>query len=324
LRLVVSVDVEEEGLFTGCYPPGDAPVSNVRRLLDLDPMFRDLGIRPTLLVTYQVARHEEHREFLADLRERWGGEIGAHLHPWNTPPLDGSLQNDLVPSEGIPAGQLAAKLEGLLETLQAMGPRTSSFRMGRFDMGPRMFSVLEREDVAVDSSIAPLRRKRGGPDHLLAPSDPYHPSPADPCTPGASRILEVPITIVPLVPWIRSVLRRISVGRSAPPPWVVWSTMYLFSLPAQPVWTGLGRLKAAARLHRGRGGQVLTLFFHSSELLPGGSPAHPTQGHVDRFMGRLGRFLRWLRAEMGVESATLSEIRDPYPPTRALAVGDVR
>jgi hypothetical protein len=324
LKLVVSVDVEEEGLFTGRYVPGDAPVSNVRRLLDLDPMFRDLGIRPTLLVTYQVARHSGHRAMLAEVAQRWKAEIGAHLHPWNTPPLDGSPQGELTPSEGVPQEVLAAKLQALGDALRPLCGQPLSFRMGRFDMGPRMFSVLERGRIRVDSSIAPLRKKPGGPDHLSAPVDPYYPSQGNPCSAGVSHVLEAPLTIVPLVPWLGAFLERLVGRRALPVSWISWFAMHLGSLPAQPAWTGLRRLKAAARLHKRRDGQVLTLFFHSSELLPGGSPGHLTQAQVDRFLGRLAAFLGWLIADLGLEPATLSEVRDLYPAQGALAAENAR
>ena len=70
--------------------------------------------------------------------------------------------------------------------------------MGRFNMGPTMFSVLQETDIEVDSSIAPMQRYYGGPDHLIAPTDPYFPDPVDPRCPGSSNLLEVPLTTVPL------------------------------------------------------------------------------------------------------------------------------
>jgi hypothetical protein len=88
--------------------------------------------------------------------------------------------------------------------------------------------------------------------------------------------------------------------------------MNVGSLPLQPVWTGLRRLKAAVRLHRRRGGQVLTIYFHSSELMPGGCPQHSTRQDVDLFLDRLRGFLAWLHREMVVESLTLSELGELY------------
>jgi hypothetical protein len=313
VRLVVSIDVEEEGLFTGEYARGRAPVRNVPWLGRLDPLFRDAGIRPTLLISYQVARHPALGELLGRLGERWRGEIGAHLHPWNTPPLDSQDGGRPVSSESRAGAALVAKMESLEAALGRMGFAPNCFRMGRFNLGPRMLEILAGKGYAVDSSVAPMRCYGAGPDHLRAPCDPYFPDPADPASPGGSPLLEVPLTIVPVVPGLGRLLERARERNLVPRTWVSLLASRAGSLPVQPVWTGLGRMKLAARLHRRRGGRVLNLFFHSSELMPGGSPAHPSEAHVERFLARLGRMTRWLLEEMDALPVTLSSLANPGP-----------
>ena len=263
-------------------------------------------------MTHAVASSHAHRELLTGLREEWAGEIGAHLHPWNTPPLVPQPFPEPVSSNRIPRDLLQAKLDTLLEIIGEMGVNPCSFRMGRFNLGARMLSVLCEKAIRVDSSVAPGREYPGGPDHLIAPSDPYFPDPANISIPGEAGILEVPITIVPLVrnagAFLQALVRRFSVSGNR----LSTTLQRLLFLPTQPAWTGLRRLKAAVRLHRQRGGEAVTIFFHSSELMPGGYPRHKTEGDVSRFFVRLERFLSWLRNEMGAESVTLSNLRDHY------------
>ena len=198
---------------------------------------------------------------------------------------------------------LRDRLETLLETLRAAGRPCPAFRMGRFNLGRKMWAVLQDTEIRVDASIAPLRSFRGGPDHLAAPCDPYYPDIEDPTRPGRSGILEVPLTIVPVIPGLAA---NRWVARSRPATRLLQQAG---SIPAQPMWIGPRRLKAAAALHRRRGGRVLTLFFHSSELMPGGSPKHPTEAHVSRFVEKLRGFFSWLVHDQGVEPATLSDVR---------------
>jgi len=99
MRLAVTIDVEEEGLFSGAYDARNTPVENVPHLTRLDPIFQEWGIKPTLLVTYRVAEHKPHQELLLALSDKWRGEIGAHLHHWNTPPLEPLPYPQPVPSE---------------------------------------------------------------------------------------------------------------------------------------------------------------------------------------------------------------------------------
>jgi hypothetical protein len=312
MRLAVTIDVEEEGLFSGSYeahPPG---VRNVAELASCDPLFREWGIRPTLLVSYPVARDGPSAELLAKLRALWDGEIGAHLHHWNTPPFEPLPGPAPAASETIPSELLSAKLRSLVDAISVLGPEPRSFRMGRYNMGPRMFAVLERSGFEVDSSIAPLRAYRAGPDHFAAPCDPYFPDPERPVLPGRSRILEAPLTFVPVLRGMGPILERLRRRVVPLDGWITAFAKYLGALPVQPMWRALPALKAAVLLHARRGGRVLTLSFHSSELLPGAHPRHRTPRDVDRFRDRLDRFFAWLRRERRVESLTLSEIGAEY------------
>ncbi len=311
MKLAITIDVEEEGLFRGKYDSSNVSVTNVLQLRRLDSIFLEWQIRPTLLVTYPVVNNEKTINLLLELKEKWNAEIGAHLHPWNTPPIATLSHPEPVPSEFIPSGLLQAKLGTLLTSLSKHGVEPVSFRMGRFNMGPTMFSVLQETDIKVDSSIAPMQRYYGGPDHLIAPTDPYFPDPVDPRRPGSSKLLEVPLTTVPLTRNLGRYLE--SMNKSIiPASWISWAAMYLGTLSVQPLGTGLNRMKIAVLLHSKRGGEVLTLFFHSSELMPGGSPELPTPEHVNRFFDQLRSFVRWLRLHMNAEPMTLSELGESY------------
>lgn len=316
MKLIVSIDVEEEGLFSGRYAQEKVGVENVSSLPILDPIFSDLGIRPTMLATYQVLKRPEHLDTLLNLKAKWKGEIGAHLHHWNTPPLIPAPDDRPLPSDKCPIPILREKLDNLLSLLRTAGEIPRSFRMGRFNITPAMFGLLEETGVLVDGSVAPMRKSYGGPDHLSAPVDPYFADPADPGRAGGSRILEVPMTILPFpkcMGRVLSTLDRKFPSVSGP---AAWAAENLFSLAAQPFWTGLGRLKAACLLHRRRGGKTLSVFMHSSELAPGSSPLSPTQDRIDQLLSRLRRFLTWLVKDLGVQPADMTELYEGYARER--------
>ena len=94
LFVVVGIDVEEEGLFGGRYACRRPSVRNTARLSLLRPLM-ERGVRPTLFCAYSALVDEPSREILAALQAD-GAEIGAHLHHWNTPPLElQSIPGDL-------------------------------------------------------------------------------------------------------------------------------------------------------------------------------------------------------------------------------------
>jgi hypothetical protein len=317
MKLVISIDVEEEGLFFGRYsrtPPG---VTNVAQLERLAFIPREFGLPLTLLVTYQVARDPAACRVLAGWRDRYRAEIGAHLHPWNTPPFADLPLPEPVPSEQLPRVLLRDKFAHLVAQIQAglaLTPR--AFRMGRFDAGPRVWALLPEFGFEVDSSVVPLTPKNAEPRSFLAPADPFALSALEPTT---AKVLEVPVTLVPLVAGTPALVARLAAA--LPPTWgrrLQDRFRYLGAVGVQPAWYPLAAMQLAARLHRRRGGRVLTMFFHSSELQPGATRLFPTEGAVNRFVANLRAFLTWLRRTGPVEGVTLSEIWEGWRRTGQL------
>lgn len=309
MKLVISIDVEEEGLFSGEYartPPG---VTNVAQLKRLEFIPREFGIPLTLLVTYQVARDPAAREVLYYWRDRYGTEIGAHLHPWNTPPFADLSEPEPVRSEKIPLPILKDKLANLVSAIQeGLGVTPRSFRMGRFDWGPKLLSLLPEMGFQVDSSMVPLTQKVGGPDYFLAPNDPFRLP-----VPGAAggTLLEVPLTMIPVCPASARLVYRLSATFPGSRGERVrgWFP-YVLAAGIHPVWFPLPSMRLAVKLHRRRRGRALNMFLHSSELAVGGTPQLPTEAAVERLVQNIRTFLNWLKATGPVQGVTLSELYD--------------
>jgi hypothetical protein len=307
MKLVISIDVEEEGLFAGEYPRIPPGVSNVTHLKLLEFIPREFGFPLTLLVTYQAVRDGAARKVLGYWRDHHGTEIGAHLHPWNTPPFPDLPAPEPVRSEKIPLPVLREKLANLVGSIREnLGVTPRSFRMGRFDWGPRLLSLLPEMGLRVDSSMVPLTHKVGGTRHFLAPADPFRlPVPAHSGTP----LVEVPLTMVPVFAWSPRLIYRLS--GTLPGDWgerLLSRFPYVLAAGIHPVWYPLPSMRLAVRLHRRRGGRVLHLFLHSSELAAGCTPQFPDEGAVARLIAKIRAFLSWLQATGRVEGITLRDL----------------
>jgi hypothetical protein len=267
---------------------------------------REFGVPLTLLATYHVARDPAAREVLKYWRDRHGAEIGAHLHPWNTPPFIDLPDQEPVRLGKIPLPVLREKLVNLVSAIQkGLGVTPRSFRMGRFDWGPQLESLLPEMGFQVDSSMVPLTQKVGGPDYFLASSDPFWlPEEA-----AIGTLLEVPVTMAPLCPATARLIYRIS--SVLPQVWGErlrdWSH-FVLAAGIHPVWFPLPSMRLAAHLHRRREGRVLNLFLHSTELAPGGNPEVPTEAAVDKLVSKIRAFLTWLQKTGPVQGVTLSEL----------------
>ncbi len=305
VQLIVSIDVEEEGLFSGAYPRTPT-VQNLRHLDKLAFLSDRHGLPLTLLTSYAVASDPAARDVLRRWQQERGAEIGAHLHPWSTPPFADLGLPEPVRSDALPPELLRAKFETLLTTLERnFGQRPLSFRMGRWDFGHQVERLLPELGFLVDSSVAPLRHAPGGPDRFLCPPDPYW---LPGRGPQGQRVLEVPITVVPLWPGLARLTHALA--RRLPPKQgerLLARFKGVAALGIQPVWYPAPSMRWGARLHLARGGRVLCLFFHSSELMPGQSPQFPDEAAVQALLRKLDRFVQELRSRTEVRGLRLSE-----------------
>ena len=182
--------------------------------------------------------------------------------------------------------------------------------MGRFDAGSQVFSLLPEFGFEVDSSVAPLTRKNPDPRFFLAPADPFW---LGDIGPEGKPLLEVPITLVPLVAGTPELIDRLAAR--VPPTWGArLRSLFRYGGVAgvQPAMYPLASLQLAAYLHRRRGGRVLTMYFHSSELAPETNPLFPTEAAVNRFVDKIRTFLTWLVKTGPVEGVTLAALGEDW------------
>src|SRR5262245_11703076 len=284
-------------------------VTNALRLPALQKLFDEFGARPCYLVTHEMATGGDSAPLLRELAQSGRCEIGAHLHPWSSPPFRPEDMAAHSYPHNLPLELLERQLTELTATIeQQLGVRPRSYKAGRNGLDGSALPILERLGYTVDSSIDPLfkeRRKRGT-SSAGAPLVPYHPDYADVRRPGASRILEIPISAGTFPP-LPKALERLYVSLPAIP-----YRGALKRLGLRPVWlrpsyaTVPDMLGFASRL-AAAGLPCFNVTFHSSEILPGGSPYTPDAASVERFLDALRRLLEHLTVRLGAQGRTYAE-----------------
>jgi peptidoglycan/xylan/chitin deacetylase (PgdA/CDA1 family) len=284
-------------------------VTNATRLPALQDLFDEFGVRPTYLVTHEMATRDPSRGILRDLQQSGRCEIGTHLHPWSSPPFRPEDLKAHTYPHNLPKELLERQLRELTETITTeIGVRPTTYRAGRNGFDGRTLPVLERLGYTVDTSVDPLfnERRKGGMLFAGAPLAPYHPAYDDVRRPGTSPILEVPIsaatlprlpkrlealyTTLPAIPY-RGALKRTGLR-------AVWLRPSYSPVPDM--------LRFASALHRERV-PCFNIIFHSSELLPGGSPYTPDEASVLRFLSDLRTLLEHLTGPLGGVGRTYAE-----------------
>jgi hypothetical protein len=316
MKFIVTVDTEAEGQWKPVA--GRVPVEN----LDVLPRFQALcdahGFPPTYLCTFEVASSAAFARGLRSWHASGAAEVGAHLHPWSTPPAttwDLTERGSAYPSE-LPLEIFAEKMEGLTARLaDRLGAAPTSYRAGRWGFSAAHIPDLLRLGYIVDCSVTPLVTWTDpgaigrGPDFRTAPARPYFLDAEDATREGRTRLLEVPMTIVhtnaivrrwPALSRLRLKYRKTRVVRALDGAFDV-SPQWLRPYPRMTSERLRKVVDTARRLEL----PVLELMFHSSELLPGGSPYNRTPADVDRVFDRLDGLFAYLKT-LRAEGTTLS------------------
>jgi len=314
MKILVGIDTEADDQWSEAGRR-EMAVRNADRLPELQRLFEGFDVRPSYVVTWEMATRDSSAAVLRELAAGGRCEIGTHLHPWSSPPFrPEDLAGHTYP-HNLPPELLERQLRELTAAIQErIGVRPTTYRAGRNGFDGGTLPILEKLGYTVDTSVDPLfneRRKRG----MLfagAPLDPYHPDPRDVRRPGASGILEIPISAATDPPLPKAL--EAAYARLEPIRW----RGGLRRLGLRPVWlrpsyTALpDALRFAERLAR-EGRPCANIIFHSSEILPGGSPYTPDLASVTRFLDDLRRLLEHLTERLGARGATYAEFAAAWP-----------
>jgi hypothetical protein len=284
-------------------------VRNAERLPALQSLCEEFGVRPSYVVTHEMATREESAPILRDLARRGRCEIGAHLHPWSSPPFRPEDLAAHTYPHNLPPELLERQLTELTTTLaESLGVRPTTYRAGRNGFDGKSLPILEKLGYNVDTSVDPLfnERRKGGMIFAGAPLTPYHPDYADVRRRGAARILEVPISAATDPP-LPKALERLYASLPPIPYRGALKRVGLRPVWLRPSYTPLPAMLAFASRLAERRAPCFNIIFHSSELLPGGSPYTPDVASVERFLSDLRRLLEHLTQTLGAVGRTYAE-----------------
>lgn len=305
--LSVVVDTEEEFDWSKPHDRASTGVSNIRHQARAHRVFERYGVRPTYVIDYPVAAQRDGFAPLRELRDAGACEIGAHLHPWVNPPHDEPVTYRNSYPGNLPAPLERAKLAALTETIGAnFGLAPTSYRAGRYGVGPATGASLAALGYTVDSSVIPGvdLGADDGPDFSRCPDRPYW---------LGAGLLEVPLShawIGPLAAPARHlrgalaspVARRLRLGGILARGRLAES----FRLTPEGI-PAVDAIRLAGTLAR-RGAPVLVYSYHSPSLDPGHTPYVGSQAELGRFLDSIARFLDHALGVLGVRPATLAEV----------------
>lgn len=312
-RLLVLVDVEEEFDWTQPFDRTRTGCDHVSELLAVDPLFAEHGVVPVAVCTYPVVNDPAAASVLRRLVEAGRWIVGAHLHPWVTPPFDEEVNGPNSFPGNLPLALESAKLGALTERIeQAVGVRPQVYQAGRYGLGPRSIEVLGTHGYTVDMSVCPPfdYSAEGGPDHSRAGNDPFWFGAS-----ASEPILEVPVTgdyVGRAGSLAGPLYRAASHGalRGVHLPGILARLGVAERIRLSPEGQSAGDMLRLVRSLLARGTRVFTLSFHSPSLRPGHTTYVRSAADRERFVDTLRRVLAAFMGELGGVPTTPRALRD--------------
>jgi hypothetical protein len=318
-RFVITIDTEGDNIWQRQSP---VTTENVRFLPRFQQLCEKHSLKVTYLVNYEMAIDPRLQEFGKQILQDQTGEIGLHIHPWNSPPLSLSKNGTNVPHSYLyeyPEEIIFAKLQFMTDLLSStFSVRPVSHRAGKWGFDARIARALMKLDYLVDCSITPgVSWKKykgnpdgnGGPDYYEFSLKPYFLSPEDIRHEGLSTLLEVPVTIQPLydsgLEKVYKPVRKYFAGKffraffGLPYAWMRPTGKNLNALLSTIDWACRERMP------------VIQFVLHSSELMPAGSPNFSTADHIEKLYEDLEILFSYVR-KMNLPGTTLAEYRSTF------------
>ena len=308
--LFVVVDTEEEFDWNAPFSRANTSVSAIPHVLDLQKVFDRYRVKPTYVIDYPVATQRMAFEVIRELVDSRRGEVGAHLHPWVTPPFteDVNRTNSYACNLGEPVEE--AKLRVLTDAIELhVGVRPRIYKAGRYGFGPSTVSVLERLGYDADVSVNPLMNftADNGPDFSAFNALPFFFG-------TTRRLLEVPCThgFSGFARAVGRSLHRLSEG-SLPRQFRLTGVLRrlgaLNKVMLSPETSTLDEMKAVTRSLLADGARTFTVTFHSPSAKPGHTPYVRTAADLHAFTNRLEAFLDYFLGSLGGEPGTIDGFR---------------
>lgn len=294
--LLVTIDTEEEGLWSGKFRGTANTVENLKGIPRFQALCDEFSIRPTYLIDSPVATDPYGTELLARFQADGRAEIGAHLHPWCTPPGVHDCNAHESYLCNLPPDIQRAKLATLVEQItRSCGIRPTSFRAGRYGLGLAAATELVALGFAVDSSVIPFSdfSAEGGPNFSQADWRPYRMAADDILTADPQGpLLELPVGVGFTRPQFESAWRWRQWAAKSP-----WSKLRMEGIldrlgvcrrvKLSPEQSNAPQMLRLIQNSLSQGAPCVVLMFHSSSLVPGFSPYVQTGQDLDEFFLRL-------------------------------------
>jgi len=311
-RLFVVVDTEEEFDWEAPFSRESTSVTAIDEVDRLQDLLARHRLLPTYVVDYPVASTKASAERLGAYARRGECQIGAHLHPWVSPPYTETLGQHASFACNLGAELELDKIRRLKQAIEsALGVKPRSYKAGRYGFGPTTAEILESLDFDIDLSVNPHMDNRP-----IGPS--FEGFAATPGWFGSRRrLLELPCTT-----GFVGLARRVgpALHRAASAVWLrpvraiglLSRSGTLNKVMLSPEGNTLGEMRALTRALLRDGVRTFALTFHSPSLKPGCTRYVRTAADRAGFLSTIDQYCEEFMGRFGGVPATPADLFDEF------------
>lgn len=309
--LVTVIHTEEEFDWSKLYDRNATGVAHMRHIDRAQSVFDAFGIVPNYVVDYPIATQAEAYEPLKNYADAGRAIIGAHLHPWVSPPFDEELNSRNSYPGNLPRELELEKLRVLTDRItDAFGAPPLTYLAGRYGFGPNTGEILESLGYEVDISAAASidYSADGGPDYSGYTSDPYWFGqgrrllglPGSGGYVGRLRAGGTPLYRRLTRPWLRKARISGAVAR----------LRLLERIRLSPEDYSEPEMRRLTHALMADGVRVFVFSFHSPSVMPGGTPYVRSDADLERFLEKCRRYFDFFFRELNGTAMTPLGVKD--------------
>jgi len=309
--LFVIVDTEEEFDWSAPFSRGNTSVRAMSKIDRLQTILDRRGICPTYVIDYPVSHQRDGHALLAEFASDGRCRIGAHLHPWVTPPHVEEVTRTNSFGCRLGAAVETEKIRVLRDDIgEHLGVRPTVFKAGRYGFGPTTAAALEALDFDIDVSVNPRYdyTGEGGPSFGAFDTKPFFFG-------RNRRLLEIPLstdytgvaagTVAP------SLHRALSATALQPfrAIGVAARLGIVNRIMLSPEGNSLAEMQTLTRSLLARGVRTFSLTLHSPSVEPGCTPYVRSVQDLNEFLARIDAYCAFFLDELGGVASTPEEFR---------------
>ena len=315
--LFVIVDTEEEFDWRAPFSRASTSVHAMAHVGRGQTIFDRYRLRPTYVIDYCIATQPEGYAPLVAFAADNRCQIGAHLHPWNTPPCDEPVDGPHSYGCNLEPELAARKLTTLHDAITSHVKVTPTiFKAGRYGVGLRTMDWLASHGYDVDASINPTLPPSAddGPDFRAFDSRPFL------CADG--RLMELPLTHG-YAGWAGALKAPLQAAATTPwgerikAPGILARLGVTNRIMLSPEVSTLSELQALTRTLLADGLRTFSLTFHSPSLDVGHTPYVRTSAHLQAFLDTIDAYCAFFFGELNGLPSTPADFRAKFAAGQA-------